>query len=357
MTMESKDMKALFGARLKNARVMRGLSLDMLANKMGNVITKQSISKYEAGKTFPSGTVFIALADALNVAPDFLVRPFSISLDKIEFRKKSRLGGKATAALKEQICDQVERYLEVESVLGLESDFNYVVDNVIVQNNDDVIRAAAQVRTDWHLGEDGIPYVIELLEENKIKVIEIDAPDGFDGMSGFVGEKKPIIVLNKHFSVERKRFTALHELGHILLQFADNTDEKAKERLCHTFANEMLISAVTFQSLLGDVRHDISLRELRDIQKNYGISVDALMFKAKYLGVISGQRYTTYCITKNQNDKFKRQVEESLYHEDGSTRFQRLVYRALACDLITYSKAASLLSQPVSIVREQLTLV
>ena len=35
MTMESKDMKALFGARLKNARVMRGLSLDMLANKMG----------------------------------------------------------------------------------------------------------------------------------------------------------------------------------------------------------------------------------------------------------------------------------------------------------------------------------
>jgi Zn-dependent peptidase ImmA (M78 family)/DNA-binding XRE family transcriptional regulator len=355
--MAENEMKALFGQRLRNARIMRGLSLDALADKMGNVITKQAISKYEAGKSFPGSTVYIALAEALDVSPDFFVRPFSVSLDKIEFRKRSKLGVKGTASLKERIRDHVERYMEAESILGINNDFDYSMKDILVCKDKDAMKAAAQVRVDWKLGEDGIPYIIELLEEHKVKVIEIDAPDSFDGLSGFAGDRMPIIVLNKHYTVERKRFTALHELGHILLHFANDVDDKSKEHLCSTFANEMLISANVFKQLIGGRRHDISLSELRDVQKNFGISVDALMFKAKCLGVISTQRYTTYCITKNQNAIFKQQVEESLYHGDGSDRFQRLVYRALASDLISYSKAASLLNLPVNTIREQLALV
>lgn len=355
--MEKKEIMSLFGQRLRNARIMRGLSLEALSKKMGNVITKQAISKYEAGNSFPSSSVYIALAEALDVSPDFFVRPFYVSLDKIEFRKKSKLGVKGTAALKEQIRDHVERYMEAENILGISNDFDYDLKGTIVRNDEDAIKAAAQVRSDWKLGEDGIPHVIGLLEERKIKVIEISAPDSFDGLSGFAGERMPIIVLNKHYTVERKRFTALHELGHILFHFPDGIDNKSKERLCNTFANEMLISASVFKQLIGEKRHDISLNELRDVQKNFGISVDALLFKAKYLGVISEQRYKTYCITKNQNTQFKQEVEESLYHGDGSDRFQRLVYRALACDLISYSKAAALLNQPVDTIRKQLALV
>ena len=85
------ELKNVFGARLKNARVINGMSMDDLCAKMNNLVSKQTISKYESGKMLPNSTNLIALANALNVRPDYLLRPFTVSLDKIEFRKKSKM--------------------------------------------------------------------------------------------------------------------------------------------------------------------------------------------------------------------------------------------------------------------------
>jgi len=82
------ELKDFFGQRLKNARIMRGLSMEGLAMRAHQVVSKQTISKYEMGKMLPSSAVLIALANALEVSVDYLVRPFSISIDHIEFRKK-----------------------------------------------------------------------------------------------------------------------------------------------------------------------------------------------------------------------------------------------------------------------------
>ena len=38
-------MEVLFSQRLKNARVMQGLSMDDLCDKMNGIISKQSIAK------------------------------------------------------------------------------------------------------------------------------------------------------------------------------------------------------------------------------------------------------------------------------------------------------------------------
>ena len=351
------ELKEIFGARLKNARVINGMSMDDLCTKMNNLVSKQTISKYESGKMLPNSTNLIALANALNVKPDYLLRPFTVSLDRIEFRKKSKISMKEENSIKERIRDKIERYIEIEEILGINSNFTNPISNNNVIAPSDVYRIAAEVRAAWQLGQDGIPYVIEMLEEHCIKVIEMDAPDTFDGLSGIVGEHKPIIVLNKNFPVERKRFTAMHELGHLLLDFDESLSQKDIERFCNLFANEMLISQDVFKKQLGVSRHDISLNELRAIQSNYGISVDAQMFKAKQLDIISDSRYKYFCITKNQNPAFKEQVEKSTYHEEKSTRFASLVYRALASELITYSKASVLLNESIDVVREQLELV
>ena len=119
----------------------------------------------------------------------------------------------------------------------------------------------------------------------------------------------------------------------------------------------MLVSQDIFKKLLGVSRHDISLNELRAIQSNYGISVEAQMFEAKQLGIISESRYKYFCISKNQNQAFREQVEKSTFHEEKSNRFSSLVYRALASELISFSKASELLNESIYIVREQLELV
>ena len=46
-------MENLFGQRLTNARKMAGLSLQDLANKMENAITRQALNKYEKGEMMP----------------------------------------------------------------------------------------------------------------------------------------------------------------------------------------------------------------------------------------------------------------------------------------------------------------
>jgi Zn-dependent peptidase ImmA (M78 family) len=100
------------------------------------------------------------------------------------------------------------------------------------------------------------------------------------------------------------------------------------------------------------------LQELKVLQAVYGISVDALMFKAKTVGVISESKYTSFCIRKNKSLAFKDAVERSSYRGvEESSRFDRLVYRALASDMISCSKAAVLLNEPMEEVKNKLELV
>lgn len=347
----------IFAQRLRNARIMKGFSMDELVSAMGNIISKMSISKYEKCQLSPNSTVLIALSNVLEQPVDYFFRPFTLQIESIKFRKhKSKLGTKQENCIKENISDTVERYITIEEVCNSTVKFDSPFKEP-VSTPEQVKECAFKLRKLWNMGNDGIVNVINLLEEHGIKVMEIDAPSSFDGLSSMINDIYPVVVLNKTFSSERKRFTALHELGHLILTFDSSVSENGEESLCNLFANEMLILESVFKHLFGVHRHDISYQELKDIQLQYGISCDALMYKAKSCGIISEQRYKTYCIQKNRNPNFKAMVEQSLYQMESSNRFNRLVYNALSNELITISKAAGLLHQSVEQVRGDLALV
>lgn len=349
------DLK-IFSTRLRNARIMQGLSMDQLCESMGSIVSKMTISKYENGSLAPNSTNIIALAKALNQPVDYFFRPFSVQIESVKFRKKSSLLQKKENSLREVIADLMERYINIEEICS-ESPNKSQISQVKVSSAKDVKEAASTVRKEWALGLGGFVNVIDLLENHGIKVIEIDAPESFDGMSSLVNEKFHIVILNKKFSAERKRFTALHELGHLILHFPDSIESKQEESFCHLFASEMLIPESEIKRILGNTRKDISYQELKAIQLGYGISCDAIMYKAKECGVITEQRYRTFCIQKNKAKGFKALIESALYHQEESTRFVRLVYKALSKELITFSKAASLLHQDIEQVRRDLALV
>jgi len=351
------NLEEIFAKRLKNARIMQGKSMEELAKAMQNNYSKMAISKYEKGQLAPNSEALIAFAEALNLPVDYFFRPFTVQIDSIKFRKlKSKLGSKLENSIKENINDMIERYMDIEEICNATTLFEKPFADKI-SSPEQVKEAARVLREQWQIGNAGIVKVIDLLEEHGIKVLEIKAEPSFGGLSSKVNNQYPIIVLNKTFAAERKRFTALHELGHIILPFDDSVSEKDEEALCHLFASEMLILETVFKNILGPKRHDISYQELRAIQEQYGISCDALMYKAKECGIISQKRYKTYCIQKNKYQVFKDRVETNLYQNESSSRFSRLVYKALSNDLITTSKAAALLHQSVAQVREDLALV
>lgn len=349
-------MENVFAQRLLNARKMKGLSQRELSNAVSGKISPTAIAKYERGLMMPSSATLLQLANALGMKPDYFFRPFTVHIDinKFEFRKHSGLKGRKEEAIKHRICSEIEKYIEIETILGMNEVFSINYKDKPVQNEQEVQALAIRFRQDMNLGMDGINSATELLESIGVKIIEIDYEHRFSGTCNTAGAV-PIIIINKNMTPERKRLTIFHELGHLILSFAKDADV---EKLCTVFANEVLIPSKVFKSLIGERRHDISLVELRAIQEDFGISVDALMAKAAALNVISGKRYTTYHKKKNISHKLKAEVEKSLYHKEHITnRFERLVYSALAREMVTYSKAAVLLDTSVADVRERVNLM
>lgn len=345
----------IFSRRLKQARLMRGISLEKLAQSLAAPISKQAINKYEKGQMKPDSRVLIALANALDMKIDYFFRPFTVEVDKVEFRKKSGFTEKMASAVKERVREELERYLEIEQIAG--SQVRFTLPRKEVRTLEDAKEFAGEIRQILSLGNDGISNVIEVLEDNGIKVIELAENEGFDGLSGFANEEIPLIVVNGNFPTERKRFTALHELGHLLLNIPADVTPKEIESLCNAFASEMLLPAVVLKSKLGNVRHDISLSELTDLQRQFGISVDDIMASLQESGVISDNRYTVFQKKKNSMADFRALVEKSRVEIEKSGRFARMVYRALADEIITSSKAAVLLNTTVDNIKTNLQLV
>ena len=351
----------IFAQRLKQARILKKISMDQLVLLIGCIVSKQAISKYESAKMKPTSTILIALATALDVDVEYFFRPFVFNVEQfqVSFRKKSDTKAKDVNALKVQIQDEIERYLEVEELLGKPIECIQCSEGEKLTTKKQMRDLAIELRKEWNLGEDAIGNVQDTLESKGIKVISTEAPEGFDGVSGIVNDKDFIVVLNsaqKH--VERRRFTGMHELGHLLYnnRFSENLTPRERENLCNSFASEMLLPPATLEKIFKP-GEKISTSELRQLQLVYGISVDAIMHKLNEIGIVSDSKYKTYNIRKRQNKTLRDFAEASYYKENMTNKFETMVYAAAAKDLITTSKAASLLHTSISTVRKHLNVI
>jgi Zn-dependent peptidase ImmA (M78 family)/DNA-binding XRE family transcriptional regulator len=342
-----------FAERLKAARMMAGFSLQELAEKINNSVTKQALGKYEQGIMKPNSELLLAISAALNVRPDFFSRETKVNLHDIEFRKLQKLSMKENGKIIQRTIDFLERYLELEEILGIENKFNNSLAKLPISNYQHVEDLVNQLRLDWKLGTDPLFNVIELMEDHGIKVMEVDAPLDFNGMSTWVNNEFPVMVLNSRLDdfLDRKRFTALHELGHLMMPQIKDFELKQKESYCHYFAGAMLMPEELFRKELGGTRKKILLNELAAIKKQYGMSYKAIIYRAKNLGIIT----ESYCrqfmfMMTNMGYRINEPVKYEGYEK--SNRFSQLLSRALAEDIISTSKAASLNNQKLADFRD-----
>lgn len=105
-------MKNLVGNRIKNARILKCLSQQNVADEIG--VSKQMISKYENGEAIPTSSKLINLSKLFGLKVDYFFSSFQIELGEIIFRKKSTFSMKKQSALKEQIKIDLENYLWIE---------------------------------------------------------------------------------------------------------------------------------------------------------------------------------------------------------------------------------------------------
>lgn len=342
-------MKKIFAERLKSARLMKGFSLQDLGNALSNQLSRQALHRYEKGEVMPDNDKINLLSKALGVNPDYFFRRTKVEIGEIEYRKLSKIPRKEASIIKEKTKEYLSRYLELEEILGLRVEFENPLKNLAaITSYEQVNIAANQLREYWNLGNGAIFNVVELLEDKNIKVVKLDVNDDFDGLQTFVNGSIPVIAYNvlKINKPDRIRFTLLHELAHLLLTFGDIT-LKQKETLCFQFAGAMLLPEKTIKAELGDRRNKLSINELGNIKKQYGISMQAIVMRAKDCGIIN-EHYTKqfFFFIKQMNWKIDEPFEYLGVEE--SNRFEQLLFRALVEEQISMSKAASLSNQTLA---------
>lgn len=347
----------MFGDRLKLARKRAGLSLRELADRIGNDVSAQAISKYESGKMFPSSSVLVALGKALDVSLDFLMSNQVMAIESVEFRQHSGISAADRARAQSIVIDEVERYLALDAVLGLESEKSELPSKrLIVGTFEEVEALANKLRKDWNLGNDPIPSMTALLEDKGVKVIAVDVPKKMSGLTGDVRRPEgkpsvPIIVVSTQFPIERRRFTLAHELGHRII---GGTEGDLKlEMAMNRFAAAFLIPKEHLQKEVEGARDGLPpYNEIVRLKHFYGVAAAAILMRLKDIGVLSessvSYAFQTYARFWRTAEPLPIDPASDCGKLERPTRFERSVYWALADRLISLPRAAEFLRRSAS---------
>jgi Zn-dependent peptidase ImmA (M78 family)/transcriptional regulator with XRE-family HTH domain len=342
----------MIAARLLQARKSRGWSLQRLAKEAGGIVTRQALNKYELGKDTPRSDVLLRLGDALGVPLGFFFRPVDrqISFSTPVCRKRADLLKSTLAAITAEGQEYVERSMELEAIMapGPNAWPGLPIADLLVTTLDQAEDAAGALRSQWHLGLDAIGNLTEVLEEHGVKVLVWKGNDPkFDGLACWADDKVPVIVVKSGVPGDRQRSSLAHELGHLAMQLAPGVDP---EKAAHRFSGAFLVPAETARRELGMKRQILGLEELLMLKREYGMSIQQWLYRAKDLSIIGQAYHLSWCRYLSARGWRVTEPGDPVPQER-SDRIKRLALQALAEGLVTQSRAAGLSGVPLEELR------
>jgi Zn-dependent peptidase ImmA (M78 family)/transcriptional regulator with XRE-family HTH domain len=277
-------------ARLTLARQAAGLSKKELAESIGR--TPAAVTQYEAGLARPSGVVLDICAVELGVPVGFFARgrprlPLDVSDAHFRSLRSARVGERlralATVELVWELTEQLTRHVRLPAIdlpdLGEAPDAA-----------PDPQAAARAVRAAWHLPAGPVPHLVRLLEARGIVVafLNFSDADRVDAFSTSAGGRPIVVLTADKGSALRTRFSAAHELAHLLLHTDVIPGDIGHEREADAFAAEFLMPAA---DITPELPTRVDLQALLDLQQRWGVSVAALLYRCRELGTLSEASY------------------------------------------------------------------
>lgn len=292
------------GDKLRLIRVARGYSLEELGKAID--VTRQNIHKMEAGQE-PTSEQLPKLCEILNVKENYFYaeRNTPVVEDQCHFRSlRSRTKTltntvMARAELLDSIIQEVESYFSLPDFVMPE-----IADLNIFDNND-IDEASNRLRNHWQLGNGPIDDITILIENSGVIVATVDGVDEkVDAFS--MSRKRPVIIRNSSKeSPCRYRFDLAHELGHLLMHDGVVTGCKETEKQANAFASAFLMPQATFINatrkfpITKGVK-SLNWANLYQLKLYFKVSLKALLYRAKYLGLISDDQMRSGYIFLNK---------------------------------------------------------
>lgn len=307
-------MSIFIAEKLKLARRMQRLSIEQLTTRMGDdAVSKMAISKIERGIIRPSEKTLKAIAKAFRYPVEYFTCE-EANVGSLNFRFDEGTPKKKQQQIEAHIISEIQKYHKTISFFPNLNGFSVPTKRPILRDYENAESAANKLRVKWSIGLQPIFSAYEIIRNYGIHIIEVDIDDKrVDGVSTYINGKTPIMVINtrKNVTTERKRFTAFHELAHLLYKFRPLSEEEFyssaqeqperpyrvtlkcpdMERLCNRFAGAMLLPCSCLLRRIGNMRTKIGIEELISIRECYGISISAIIHRLHDLRIIDDDYY------------------------------------------------------------------
>jgi len=308
------DLNPIFNPkRLKEARLLRGFSISELAGKIG--ISKQAISQFELGESIPKLETMLALINTLKFPKNYFYKP---SKEQYVGNTFFRANSKITKKAKEMQLQRSYLAYEIYDYLNQFIDFPKVhlpnIDSTDFWTEDSIEKLALMLREFWGLGENPINNMVHLLEKNGFMVFAFDTDSNLavDAYYQHRGDRPLIFLGNDKQSAFRRQFDVAHELGHALLHTdIDTIDLLSKEAIkeiemqANKFASAFLMPRKHFIASIKST----SLLDFIELKKYWKVSMAAIIYRCKDLGIIDVAKYTSL---QKQISMKKMRVNEPL---------------------------------------------
>jgi Zn-dependent peptidase ImmA (M78 family)/transcriptional regulator with XRE-family HTH domain len=274
-------------ARLTQARQLAGWSKKELQENV-RIVTAAAIGQYESG-TRPGPDVLIALANALGYPVAFfqIGRPYArLDASSAHFRR----------------LRETRTYQRAKAVSFTEQvwELTYALERRVVLPHVDLpgfsggeispgtclpaapIEAARVLRQHWNLGTGPISHLARTLEVHGIVVVHAPADKDFRTVDAFSTSRlpRPVVVINRDRTedVYRHRFTAAHELGHLILHNDVIPGDTAQEREADAFAAEFLTPR---NSIVTQLPPRVNFTAFAELQREWGASIKSLIYRCR----------------------------------------------------------------------------
>ena len=278
--------------QLTFAREYRGYSQTELADSIKG-LSQSNLSRFEKGFGVLSDDIQRKIIEYLNFPEEFFNRKINSTIENANYRKRASIGKNITQRFENKckligyIIDEFSESIEwldfTLSPLNVEEGYT---PQYIANYNRKLLKLTKEKKK---------KNIMSLLEQSGVIIYEIHEIEKFDGVSFITDKGFPVIIVNKNFSNDRKRFTIAHELGHILLHNENLypiSSYRDKEKEANIFASEFLMPEDEIKNSLRQLK----MSDLGDLKSYWLTSMKYIIRKAKDLKCIDENRYRFFMI-------------------------------------------------------------
>jgi len=290
---EARAVLPLFdGHRLRLARESLELTQRELADALGGVVTPAALSQFENGEAKPSAHTLAHLA----AATDFPLRFFATDpalgeVAAVDGFFRSLRATSARHRRRHRALAELVRFVAVGLQHHVRLPEPDLPRNPVRPDatGADVTEVAREVRAIWGLPPGPIRDAVRTVERHGAVasrlLLDSDTVDAFS----VPFPDRPVVVLGADKGqADRSRWDASHELGHLVMHHPDPHRSRHLEQQANWFAAEFLLPA---DQVVDELPTTADWARLAELKVRWGVSMTALLQRAKALSVLSDGAY------------------------------------------------------------------